>query len=70
MRKQNINTEFYPEDTKLKKQFSYCDKKNIPFMCIIGEEEIEKQVVTLKNMQKSEQHQLTLQDLISFLQNH
>ena len=70
LRKQNINTEFYPEDTKLKKQFSYCDKKNIPFMCIIGEEEIEKQVVTLKNMQKSEQHQLTLQDLISFLQNH
>ncbi|HQG37741.1 MAG TPA: His/Gly/Thr/Pro-type tRNA ligase C-terminal domain-containing protein, partial [Chitinophagales bacterium] len=69
LRANNINTEFYPENAKMKKQFSYCDKKNIPFVCIIGEEEMAQQVVTLKDMQKGEQQQLSLQELISFLKN-
>jgi len=69
LRKNGINTEFYPEAAKLKKQFSYCDKKKIPFVCIIGEEELVQEVVTLKNMQEGEQLQLATPDLIRFLKH-
>ncbi len=64
LRANNINTEFYPDADKLKKQFGYCDKKKIPFMCIIGEEEMIANVITLKNLQNSEQTKLSLTDLI------
>ncbi|HUM51482.1 MAG TPA: histidine--tRNA ligase [Chitinophagales bacterium] len=64
LRANNINTEFYPDADKLKKQFGYCDKKKIPFMCIIGEEEMTANVITLKNLQNSEQTKLSLTDLI------
>jgi histidyl-tRNA synthetase len=65
LRKAGINTEFYPEESKLKKQFSYCDKKKIPFMCIIGETEQAAGNVSLKNMQTGEQTTRTIPELIT-----
>jgi histidyl-tRNA synthetase len=65
LRKQHVNTEFYPEESKLKKQFSYCDKKNIPFMCIIGESELAEDKISLKNMKTGEQNMLTLDQAIA-----
>lgn len=67
LRKNNINTEFYPDNAKLKKQFSYCDKKNIPFMCIIGEEELDQNIITFKNLQNSIQQKLSIEELLTIL---
>ena len=67
LRENNINTEFYPENAKMKKQFSYCDKKNIPFICIIGEEEQAENKITLKNMKASEQQKITFSELLQIL---
>ena len=67
LREHNINTEFYPENAKMKKQFSYCDKMKIPFICIIGEEEQNENKITLKNMKTSEQQMLTFDELLLIL---
>jgi histidyl-tRNA synthetase len=70
LRKKQINTELYPEYEKLKKQFSYCDKKHIPFMCIIGETELKEDKVALKNMKTGEQQVVTLTQLLDFLEQN
>ncbi len=55
LRKQGYNCEIYPDNTKLKKQFDYATKKNIPYFAIVGAEEIEKNVVNIKNLETGEQ---------------
>ncbi|MCB9033108.1 MAG: histidine--tRNA ligase [Chitinophagales bacterium] len=69
LRAAGINTELYPETDKLKKQFSYCDKKKIPFMCVLGEDEIKNNTVVLKNMKQGTQEQLAFDDLLLQLKN-
>ncbi|CBG40227.1 histidine--tRNA ligase [Helicobacter mustelae] len=49
-RRSEVNTEVYPEITKLKKQLSYADQKGHEFSVIIGEEEYKNRALTLKNM--------------------
>lgn len=63
LRKARINTEVYPEADKLKKQFSYANRKNIPYVILIGEEELAQWVYTLKDMKKSESSTLALDTL-------
>lgn len=59
-----INQELYcDEGVKMEKQLKYADQKGIPFVVIVGPEEIEKNVVTLKNMKTREQVQVALVDL-------
>ncbi len=68
LRKVNINTEVYPDDAKMKKQMAYADKKNIPFVALIGSEEMSSGNLTIKNMVSGEQLKVTaeqLADLIS-----
>jgi len=68
LRKLNINTEVYPDDAKMKKQMAYADKKNIPFVGLIGSEEMSSGNLTIKNMKTGEQVKVTaeqLPDLIS-----
>lgn len=60
LRKAGLRVEIYPEIAKLKKQFQYADKKNIPFVVVVGPEELEKQMYSLKNMKTGEQ--ITLQE--------
>lgn len=67
LRENNVNTEFYPEPAKMKKQFAYCDKKKIPYVCIIGETEKAAQKVSVKNMQTGEQHVVSLDELVFLL---
>lgn len=68
LRKNNINTELYlnPND-KLEKQLKYADKKSIPYVVIIGEEEAKNNVVKLKNMKTGEQQPISLISLISLI---
>ena len=55
LRAQGINCEIYPDKTKLKKQFDYAAKKNIPYFAIVGEQEIADNVVNIKNQITGEQ---------------
>ncbi len=55
LRAQGINCEIYPDKTKLKKQFDYAAKKNIPYFAIVGEQEIVDNVVNIKNQITGEQ---------------
>lgn len=64
LRENNINTEFFPDDAKMKKQFAYCDKKQIPFVAILGETEIQQNKISLKNMTTGEQKLLSFDELI------
>ncbi len=71
LRKANINTELYlnPQE-KLDKQLKYADKKNIPYVIIIGPEEVASGKVVLKDMKTGEQKILTLQEVIKLLSSN
>lgn len=65
----NINVELWLDaETKIEKQLKYADQKGIPFVIIIGPEEKEKNMITLKNMKTREQKEITVEDLIDQLQ--
>ena len=55
LRRQGINTEVYPDVCKIKKQMNYADQKHIPFVAIVGGDEMQNQTVMLKNMLTGEQ---------------
>jgi histidyl-tRNA synthetase len=69
LRESGIATEVYPDVTKLKKQLDYANKKEIPFVIVIGSDEKESGVLTLKDMTKGEQEKLSLESIISKLLN-
>ena len=64
LRDNNINTEVFLEDKKLKAKFKYADKLHIPYVAVIGEEEIKTNTVTLKDMQSGEQEKLSIEEII------
>lgn len=64
LRSENINTEIYPDLVKIKKQFDYANKKQIPFVIVVGSEEMQSGQFTLKNMSTGEQEKLVLEDII------
>jgi len=64
LRQAGIRAEIYPEAAKMKKQMAYADAKKIPFVALIGENEIAENAITLKDMQKGEQLKLSLDELI------
>ena len=64
LRKENIETEVYLEDKKIKAKFKYADKLSIPYVIVIGEEEIANNTVTLKNMGTGEQETITIEEVI------
>lgn len=59
LREKGIPSELYPENTKLKKQFTYAEKKGIPEIVFIGEAEIVNGSVTIKNLTTGEQRTLS-----------
>lgn len=63
-----INAEIYPDAAKLKKQMKYANDKNIAYVVLVGEEEINEEKYTLKNMQSGEQLKLSESELIKTLQ--
>lgn len=63
LRQKGIKCELYPDDAKLKKQFSYADKRKIPFVILVGTSEMENQQFTLKNMNTGEQKKCTLEQI-------
>ena len=69
LRANNINTELYPDqNAKLEKQLKYADKKQIPYVIIIGQDEVDKNLVTLKNLLTKEQKKVTINEVCKLLQ--
>jgi len=64
VREAGINAELFPESSKMKKQMNYADKKGVPFVAIVGEDEIQQQKITLKNMTSGEQQLVSIDELI------
>lgn len=67
LRAQGVNAELYPDTAKMKKQMNHANKRNIPFVVLVGNNEMENNVYTLKNMISGEQFELTLEALIEKL---
>ena len=63
LREAGVACEIYPEQTKLKKQFDYADKKTIPFLSIVGGNEVEAGVINLKNLTTGEQKSFAKDDM-------
>ena len=69
LRPEGIRSEIYPDAAKMKKQMSYANNLNIPFVVLIGEDEIASGEYTLKNMVDGEQARYKIDDLISKIKN-
>ncbi|MCX6266255.1 MAG: histidine--tRNA ligase [Bacteroidetes bacterium] len=67
LRSAGISSELYPDQAKLKKQMEYANRKNIPFVILIGKDEMESGRITVKDMQSGEQKQITFEDVIKLL---
>lgn len=64
LREKGISAELYPESSKLKKQFTYAEKKEIPNLIFYGESEMENQQITIKNLESGEQNTIDLQQFL------
>ena len=64
LRDAGINAEIYPDSGKLKKQFDYANRKNIPFVIVVGSDEMQTGELTLKNMASGEQEKLNIEKII------
>lgn len=67
LRGNDIPAQLYPDAAKMKKQMGYANSEKIPYVAIIGENELSNGTVTLKNMSSGEQREYTVPDLVGFL---
>ena len=65
LRQAGIRSEIFPDKAKMKKQMSYANAKNIPFVVLAGENEMAAGKVTLKNMESGDQTLVTAEELIA-----
>lgn len=64
LRMQGVRTELYPDAAKMKKQMSYADDLNIPFVAFVGTKELENGVVNIKDMKSGEQKDYPMDELV------
>ena len=67
LRASGIRAELYPEAGKLKKQMGYADAKKIPFVALVGEDEISSGKITVKDMSAGTQEQLSIEEIVARL---
>lgn len=67
LRLQGINAELYPDAAKMKKQMNHANKRNIPYVVLIGEEEMANNTYSLKNMVSGEQFKVSLEGLFQHI---
>lgn len=70
LRKAQINTEIYFDNKKTKSKFKYADRLKIPYVIVIGEDEINSGKLTLKNMETGEQEAKSLDEIIEKFRNN
>ena len=66
VRNRGIAAEIYPESAKMKKQMEYADRRNIPYVVIIGSRELETRCATVKDMRSGEQMQVEFDNIAEF----
>ena len=69
-RKEGISSELFYDNAKLEKQFKYATKKTIPFVVIIGSEEIKSKECVIKELATGIQEKMKINHLINYLKNH
>ena len=67
LRTKSIATELYPDPAKLKKQMVYCNKREIPYVVMVGEAEMAQNKFMLKDMNSGDQQLITLDELIKIV---
>jgi histidyl-tRNA synthetase len=67
LRRAGVSVELFPDSSKMKKQMNYANNRHIPFVAIVGEDEMKSNLITLKDMNKGEQLKVTINDLIKKL---
>ena len=67
LRRAGISAELYPDSSKMKKQMNYANDRKIPFVAIVGADEVENGTIALKNMVTGEQQTLTVEQVIEQL---
>jgi histidyl-tRNA synthetase len=63
LRNSDIATEIYPEAAKMKKQMEYANRRGIPYVILIGSEELASGVATVKDMRSGEQREVSFEEL-------
>ncbi len=69
LRVNKISAELYPDTVKLKKQMNYANINNIPWVILVGENEMSSGKLTIKNMKSGEQSQLSIENIVLNLSN-
>jgi histidyl-tRNA synthetase len=67
LRAQGVTLQLYYEDGKLAKKLAYADKLSIPWVILLGENEVTENIVTLKNLQTGEQRSLGIDDAVGLI---
>ncbi|MEY3854837.1 MAG: Histidine--tRNA ligase, partial [Bacteroidota bacterium] len=67
LRKEGIKAEVYPDVSKIKKSFEFADKKEIPFVAVIGDEELKNNQISLKDMKNGDQQLISISGLIRLI---
>jgi len=65
VRKSGVRAEIYPDSSKIKKQMSYANAKQIPYVALIGEDEMANGKIMLKDMENGEQFSISAEELIN-----
>ncbi|MGC6430309.1 MAG: histidine--tRNA ligase [Jejuia sp.] len=67
LREQGINAELYPDAAKMKKQMTHANRRAIPFVVLVGEEEMNANVYTLKQMKTGTQEKVSFEELVTII---
>jgi histidyl-tRNA synthetase len=67
LRKNGISAELYPKAAKMKKQMNYANQKNIPFVALVGENELASNSIVIKNMEEGTQENYSIEEAINLL---
>ena len=67
LRAAGIPAEVYPDAVKMKKQMTYANDKHVPYVAMVGENELASNTIALKNMETGEQQNVSYQQLVDCL---
>ena len=70
LRTLGVNAELFPDAAKMKKQMSYADDKKIPFVALVGTDEMKTGAITVKNMSSGEQSKMSKDELVKILKEY
>jgi histidyl-tRNA synthetase len=65
LRDKGVAAEIYPDMGKMKKQMEYANRRGIPYVVIIGSNELERKVATIKDMRSGEQREVSFEELVA-----